>query len=120
MEARVYAMTHIAVLNAISSNTQNYSKVAAVAQAAHDVLVNQFPDGASSFDSLLAGELASIQSDRRNNREGKLAPPLQLAFSRLGRMTAPPPPRDLTFRAISRVNISSRRHSTARRSMATQ
>ncbi len=53
-------MTHIAVLNAISSNTQNYSKVAAVAQAAHDVMVNQFPDGATSFDSLLAEEFASI------------------------------------------------------------
>ncbi len=60
VEARVYAMTHIAVLNAIRSNTQNYSKVAAVAQAAHDVLVNQFPDGATSFDSLLAEEFASI------------------------------------------------------------
>ncbi len=43
-----------------SAATPNYSKVAAVAQAAHDVLVNQFPDGASSFDSLLAEELTSI------------------------------------------------------------
>ncbi len=62
-EARVYAMAHIAMLNAITGDdaaAKPFSKAAAVSQAAHDVLVNQFPGGASKFNSLLATELAAI------------------------------------------------------------
>src|SRR5947207_2094280 len=57
IESRVYAMAHIAMLNAIAGDAaaaaKSFSKIAAVAQAAHDVLVNQFPGGADSFDALL-------------------------------------------------------------------
>jgi hypothetical protein len=63
VEARVYAMAHIAILKAITGEdaaAKPFSKPAAVAQAAHDVLVNQFPGGASTFDSLLAAQLARI------------------------------------------------------------
>src|SRR5438105_13044789 len=47
IESRVYAMAHIAILNAIAGDAaaaaKPFSKIAAVAQAAHDVLFNQFP-----------------------------------------------------------------------------
>src|SRR5436190_11900904 len=64
LEARVYAMAHIAMLRAITGNDADaarpFSKTAAIAQAAHDVLVDQFPGGASAFDNLLTKQLGAI------------------------------------------------------------
>lgn len=68
IEARAYAMTHIALRNAIASATNGQGKNqggyadanAAGAQAAHDVLVSQFPGGTVAFNTLLATELAAI------------------------------------------------------------
>lgn len=67
IESRVYAMTHLAVLDAISHG-RNYSAEAAVAQAAHDVLVNQFPGGAVGFDTLLATQLGAIPDGEAKTR----------------------------------------------------
>ena len=70
IEARIYAMAHLAMLDAITEagGQCNHgwkhhgpaSAEAAAAQAAHNVLVNQFPSGAASFDVLLATQLAAI------------------------------------------------------------
>jgi hypothetical protein len=70
VEARIYAMAHIAMYDAIAeakgicSHHWKDSGIAdpnaAGAQAAHDVLVNQFPGDAADFDTLLATELAAI------------------------------------------------------------
>ena len=71
IESRVYAIAHIAMLSAITGNdaaAKPFSRVAAVAQAAHDVLVNQFPGGAASFDALLATELAAIPGGPAKDR----------------------------------------------------
>jgi hypothetical protein len=68
VETRIYAMTHIAAWNAIRVDSPHYSKKAAVAQAAHDVLVNQFPDGAAGFDDLLTAQLAAIPDGNRKTR----------------------------------------------------
>lgn len=71
VESRVYAIAHIAMLSAITGNdaaAKPFNRVAAVAQAAHDVLVNQFPGGAASFDALLATELAAIPDGPAKNR----------------------------------------------------
>ena len=64
IEARAFAMAHIAILDAVrvakaSSTPANVT--AAVAAAAHDVLVPQFaPFGPNSFDSIYQSELAAI------------------------------------------------------------
>jgi hypothetical protein len=68
VESRVYAMAHLAALNAIRRHGPAYSAEAAIAQAAHDVLVNQFPDGAAGFDDLLAAQLATIPDGNRKTR----------------------------------------------------
>ena len=67
IESRVYAMAHLAVLDAIAHG-HNYSAEAAVAQAAHDVLVNQFPGGAVGFDTLLATQLGAIPDGEAKTR----------------------------------------------------
>ncbi|MDQ3313902.1 MAG: vanadium-dependent haloperoxidase [Verrucomicrobiota bacterium] len=75
VESRVYAMAHIAMLNAITGDdaaAKPFSKIAAAAQAAHDVLVNQLPGGAANFDALLATELAAIADGPRKDRGGQL------------------------------------------------
>src|SRR5205809_3467265 len=63
-ETRVYAMAHLAMLEATQEAQRQHHGVAspeaAAAQAAHDVLVHEFADGAPAFDALLAGELAAI------------------------------------------------------------
>ena len=63
-ETRAYAMAHLAMLEATKeAQCQNRgvaSPEAAAAQAAHDVLVHEFADGAPAFDALLAAELAAI------------------------------------------------------------
>jgi hypothetical protein len=63
VETRVYAMAHIAMAEAIE-DAQRKAVVAnpeaAAAQAAHDVLVYEFADGAVGFDALLAAQLAAI------------------------------------------------------------
>lgn len=69
-ETRIYAMAHIAMLGAIheakalhSHNWPHHGPAvaeAAGAQAAHDVLVHEFPGGAAGFDALLATQLAAI------------------------------------------------------------
>src|SRR5258706_13670556 len=76
VEARAYAMAHIAMLNAVKSATRPYnagstSVDAAVAAAAHDVLVAQFgiffgPN--TPFDSDYAVELAAIPDGPVKNR----------------------------------------------------
>lgn len=60
IEARVYAMAHIAELDAVTNAKGHGNASAAAAQAAHDVLVNQFPGGTSGFDALLTTQLAAI------------------------------------------------------------
>ena len=67
VETRVYAMAHIAMLEAIKEaqshrhhRNASASPEAAAAQAAHDVLAHEFADGASAFDALLASQLAAI------------------------------------------------------------
>ena len=95
VESRVYAMAHLAALNAIRRYGPAYSAEAAIAQAAHDVFVNQFPDGAAGFDDLLAAQLARSRTEtaRRAGCSLALRPPPRC--SRRGRTTAPPPPRAL-------------------------
>ena len=76
VEMRVYAMAHIAMLDAVKSATHPYnagstSVDAAVAAAAHDVLVAQFgiffgPN--TPFDSDYAVELAAIPGGSAKNR----------------------------------------------------
>ena len=67
VETRVYAMAHIAMLEAIKEaqshrhhRNASASPEAAAAQAAHDVLAHEFADGAPAFDALLASQLAAI------------------------------------------------------------
>ena len=68
LEARTYAMVHLALRNAIADATNGQGKNqggyadanVAGAQAAHDVLVSQFPGGAIAFDTLLTAQLAAI------------------------------------------------------------
>src|SRR5215831_19305282 len=68
VEMRVYAMAHIAMLNAVKSATRPYnagstSVDAAVAAAAHDVLVAEFGiffGSNTPFDSTYTVELAAI------------------------------------------------------------
>src|SRR6187455_605912 len=53
LEARAYAMAHVAMRDAINENAQGHGSVeAAVAQAAHDVLVVVLPDATATFDAL--------------------------------------------------------------------
>lgn len=68
VESRAYAMAHLAALNAIGRCGRACSAEASVAQAAHDVLVNQFPGGAAGFDDLLAAQLAAIPDGNRKTR----------------------------------------------------
>ncbi len=76
VEARAYAMTHIAVLNAVKVATRPYmvgstNVDAAVAAAAHDVLVAEFGLFVGSnmpFDSDYAAELAAIPDGTAKNR----------------------------------------------------
>ena len=68
--ARSFAMAHVAMLNAIDEAKGSHSHPwknrgpgsleAAAAQAAHDVLVHEFPGASASFDALLTSELAAI------------------------------------------------------------
>ena len=72
IETRVYAMAHIAMLQAVRDATQprhaNASPEAAAAQAAHDVLVHEFANGASGFDTLLATQLGAIPDSSAKTR----------------------------------------------------
>src|SRR4051812_16594551 len=65
VEARAYAMAHIAMRDAISKNNANRGGTAggAVAQPPHAVLVAVFPGGAAVFDALLATQLSFIPAD---------------------------------------------------------
>lgn len=70
VESRIYAMAHLAMFNAAADASDARARQtrvrgrgngeAAAAQAAHDVLVNQFPGNAAAFDTLLATQLAAI------------------------------------------------------------
>ena len=64
VETRAYAMAHIAMLKAIKEAAGRHHDVAspeaAAAQAAHDVLVHEFADGAAGFNALLATQLGAI------------------------------------------------------------
>ena len=76
VEMRVYAMAHIAMLDAVKTATRPYnagstSVDAAVAAAAHDVLVAQFGiffGPHTPFDSDYAVELAAIRDGTAKNR----------------------------------------------------
>jgi hypothetical protein len=72
VETRAYAMAHIAMLRAIERvgerERRSASPAAAAAQAAHDVLVHEFPAGTASFDSLLATQLAAIPESQAKAR----------------------------------------------------
>jgi membrane-associated phospholipid phosphatase len=57
---RVMAIESLAVFNALSSIEGGASAVAAVAQAARDVLVQLFPAQSATFDALLASSLGAI------------------------------------------------------------
>ncbi|MEO6568125.1 MAG: hypothetical protein ABIO94_05130, partial [Opitutaceae bacterium] len=66
VETRAYAMAHIAMFDAIDEakglrphrGPADFN--AAAAQAAHDVLVHEFPAGTATFNGVLAGNLAAI------------------------------------------------------------
>jgi hypothetical protein len=62
VDLRAYAMAHLAMRDAIAEHGNNHgaNADAAVAQAAHDVLVVVLPGGAVGFDTLLATQLAAI------------------------------------------------------------
>ena len=72
VETRAYAMAHIAMLNAIKEATGRRHHIAspeaAAAQAAHDVLVHEFADGATGFDALLATRLGAISDGPAKTR----------------------------------------------------
>jgi len=76
VEMRAYAMAHIAMLNAVKSASRPYnagstSVDAAVAAAAHDVLVVEFGKFFGSntpFDSVYTAELAAIPDGTAENR----------------------------------------------------
>jgi len=76
VEMRAYAMAHIAMLNAVKSASRPYnagstSVDAAVAAAAHDVLVAEFGKFFGSntpFDSVYTAELAAIPDGTAENR----------------------------------------------------
>jgi hypothetical protein len=78
VDSRVFAMAHLAMLDAFDEakgghahNWQHHgpaSAEAAIAQAAHDVLVNQFPGGTADFDALLATQLAAIPNSAAKTR----------------------------------------------------
>ena len=76
VEMRDYAMAHIAMLNAVKTATHPYSAGstsvdAAVAAAAHDVLVVEFGKFFGSntpFDSVYTAELAAIPAGTAKNR----------------------------------------------------
>ena len=76
VEARAYAMAHIAMLNAMQSVVHPYSAGstsvdAAVAAAAHDVLVvefGKFVGPNTPFDSTYTAELAAIPDGNAKNR----------------------------------------------------
>jgi hypothetical protein len=72
IEARAFAMAHIAMLDAIrdaAASTQPANVDAAVAAAAHDVLVPQFaPFGANSFENVYQAELAAIPNGAAETR----------------------------------------------------
>src|SRR5258707_12537286 len=76
VEMRAYAMAHIAMLNAVKSASRPYtagstSVDAAVAAAAHDVLVAEFGKFFGSntpFDSVYTAELAAIPAGTAKNR----------------------------------------------------
>ncbi len=78
--SRAMAMMHTAMYdanNAVTLARKSYlpipaaaagaSREAAVAQAAHDVLVNLFPSQAASFDARLAGQLGAIAPGQSRN-----------------------------------------------------
>src|SRR4051812_23175981 len=70
LEARAYAMAHIAMRDAVTAHGVNngISNEAALAQAAHDVLVVVLPGGTSDFDTLLAKQLAVIPAGLAKTR----------------------------------------------------
>jgi hypothetical protein len=76
--SRAIALVHIAMfeaLNAIVGKYQSYvgmydgskkaNRAAAIAQAAHDVLIAEFPSQKASFDALLAEDLDAIANNQK-------------------------------------------------------
>jgi PAP2 superfamily len=84
--ARAMAIVHIAIFDAVNAMAGGYrsytrlprahpdtSFAAAVAQAAHDALVELFPSQKASFDALLAEDLAKIPSWQRYRKARGIA-----------------------------------------------
>ena len=80
--ARAFAIVHIAIFDAVNAIVGGYksytglsparkgaSMHAAIAQAAHDTLVELFPSQTKSFDALLAEDLSKIH-DGRAKKDG--------------------------------------------------
>ena len=80
--ARAFAIVHIAIFDAVNAIVGDYksytglppalggaSMNAAIAQAAHDTLVELFPSQTKSFDALLAEDLSKIH-DGRAKKDG--------------------------------------------------
>lgn len=97
--SRAIAIVHIAIfeaVNAFDGDFQSYtglylastktSKEAAIAQAAHDTLVELFPSQKASFDAFLADDLSQI-SEGKKKRNG-IALGRAAAFSILARRDA--------------------------------
>jgi hypothetical protein len=104
---RAYAMMHVAMFDAVNSIERDYgryrvavpavpaaSSEAAAAQAAHDVLANQFPASLPTFDAALQARLAGIQPWRAKigSQVGKIVAAQVLSWrANDGWAIAPPP-----------------------------
>jgi len=104
---RYYAMLHVAMFDAVNSIERGYGRYrfsvwasplaspeAAAAQAAHDVLVDQFPASKATFDTALAARLASIPPFRAKpgSDVGKAVAAAVLAWRKNDGWAAAPPP----------------------------
>ncbi|MEO5960285.1 MAG: vanadium-dependent haloperoxidase [Opitutaceae bacterium] len=70
LEARAYAMAHIAMNEAVAEhgNNRGAHAGAAIAQAAHDVLIAVLPGGTAKFDTVLAAHLAAVPDGEAKTR----------------------------------------------------
>jgi len=104
---RYYAMLHVAMFDAVNSIERGYGRYrfnawaspiaspeAAAAQAAHDVLVDLFPNSKAAFDTALAARLSNIPPLRAKlgSDVGKAVAAAVLAWRRNDGWSATPPP----------------------------
>jgi hypothetical protein len=110
LSTRWYASMHIAMFDAANSIARRYtpfhssvwassgaSLEAAVAQAAHDVLVAQLPANQATYDALLAAQLATMNPGRaaQGRAVGKAAAANVIAWRADDKVTAGPFPYSL-------------------------